>query len=135
MLRFILASSAALAMAAPALAQSAAPAVPVPPPGTEATAEPAAAAPATPAPATQTASVEAIIATDFPAYDTDKSGDISEPEFGKWLLELYAKNAAAKPLDEASKAKLTKDAFAKADADKNKKLAKPELIAFFSSGD
>lgn len=146
----ILTASSILALAAmPAIAQQADPMAA--PPASEApmtteeapmTTEQVPAPMAEPAPAQSAASVadpsrEAnvakVVETEFPTYDADKNGELSQPEFATWVLALHAKaeeaGGAAKK-DGAAKAKWAKDAFATADTDKNKKVSKAEIGKF-----
>lgn len=137
MLKFIAATSAALLVATPVFAQTTTPpAEPAPAPTEAAPVEtapaPAQAAPAQAAPAAD--QVQQIVAAEFPTYDTDKSGDLNETEFQTWILALRDKDpaSASQPLDDAGKAKFAKEIFAKADANKDKKIAQSEMVAFFS---
>lgn len=140
MLKFIAVASATLLAATPVLAQTATPpAEPAPAPTEAAPAQPAPAAPAQDAAqpaqaAPSTDQVQQIVAAEFPTYDTDKSGDLNETEFQTWVVALRDKDpaAAAKPLDDAGKAKFAKEIFAKADTNKDKKIAEAEMVAFFS---
>ena len=54
----------------------------------------AAAAPATAQP-NATAQVAQVVEADFPAYDTDKNGELSAAEFSAWMLKLKAASAPA----------------------------------------
>lgn len=135
----ILTASSLLALAAiPAIAQQADPLAAPPAPDTPMTTEQAPApdlAPAAqPAPAVEPkeVTVAKLVDAEFPAYDANKSGDLDEPEFGKWMLALHAisGSAKAKAMDEAAKAKWAKDAFTAADADKSKKISKAEMNKF-----
>jgi hypothetical protein len=139
-----LSSALALSAAAPSFAQStdplASPPAPDAPITTEApapvepVAEPAPVAePSAPAVDAKTATVTQIIETEFPSYDADKSGELTQPEFTAWVLALHSKAEeaqAATKLDAAAKAKWAKDAFATADADKSKKISKAEMSSF-----
>lgn len=92
-------------------------------------------APATAAPAAdaRAATVATIVETEFPTYDADKSGDLNQPEFSKWVLALHAKaeaSQAATAMDEKAKVTWAKNAFATADVDKSKKVSKAELNTF-----
>ncbi len=120
------------APAAPAPAMQAAPATPAPAP--EAQPAPATQTPATQAPpADYKAQVAAVVDSEFPAYDGDKDGNLTEPEFGKWLLALREASGQQQPaLDDAGKAKWVKDAFAQADADKSMKISKAEMNSFLA---
>jgi Ca2+-binding EF-hand superfamily protein len=73
------------------------------------------------------------VETEFPTYDADKNGELSQSEFSTWVLALHSKaeeTGSAAKKDEAAKAKWAKDAFASADADKNKKVSKTEISKF-----
>lgn len=74
-----------------------------------------------------------LVETEFPSYDADKSGDLDQVEFGKWVLALYAKAEAANvatPMEAKPKATWAKNAFSTADVDKSKKVSKIELNRF-----
>lgn len=136
----ILTASSLLALAAvPTIAQQADPLAAPPAEDVPMTTEQAPAAePATavqPAPAAaepKAVTVAKLVDAEFPAYDANKSGDLEEPEFGKWMFALHAASggAKAKSMDDAAKAKWAKDAFAAADADKSKKVSKAEMNKF-----
>jgi hypothetical protein len=160
MLRILTASSILALAAIPAIAQDAG--TTTPPPATEMpeptepssapgpVAEPAPApapadASATPAPADPSAApapaaaaqdrsarVAKVVEAEFPIYDANKTGDLEQPEFNKWVLALHAasNDPNAKAMDEATKTKWATDAFAAADADKNKKISKIEISKF-----
>ncbi|MFN3799868.1 MAG: EF-hand domain-containing protein, partial [Sphingobium yanoikuyae] len=86
MIRTLLLTSAML-VAAPALAEQAAPADPAAqaaqPAAPASPAEPQAAQPANPA-----NSVAAIVESEFPAYDTNKDGQLDQGEFSRWMVAL-----------------------------------------------
>jgi hypothetical protein len=105
------------AFSAPALAQTSGP--PAAPPAPEAAPAPAA-APAAP-------SVADTVAAGFPKYDKDGSGELSKAEFGTWITEAKAQSGGAAP-----DKKWLAEAFAKADADKNKTISAGELTSFLS---
>lgn len=98
------------------------------------TADPSTAQPAAPNAATsREASVTQVVDAEFPTYDADKNGDLSQSEFSTWVLALHLKaesTGGTAKKDEAAKAKWAKDAFASADADKNKKISKAEVSKF-----
>lgn len=150
MFRLITLSSAlALSAAAPSFAQisdpMAAPAspaapsasmttdMPMPPETSEPTAQPEATVAPAPAADAKAATVTQLIETEFPSYDADKSGDLNQGEFSKWVLALHSKAEqaqAATAMDAKAKATWAKNAFVTADADKSKKISKTELNAF-----
>ncbi len=118
--------SCALALASPAMAQTAksAATAPVdqamqsPPPG---------AAAATPNDA------KTLIAAEFPTYDKDGNSTLSAPEFDAWMVALKEKSGGP-AMAPADKATWLKQAFATADADKDKAVTQAELIAYLTSG-
>lgn len=150
MIRTLLCSTALL-IAAPAIAQTAAPAqepmqaAPAAPVTPAAPAEQA--APAAPAQDATTATpqaaepaagtqVAAIVESEFPAYDTDKSGQLEKAEFGKWMIALKDQEAKAtgKTLQPAEVTAWADGAFATADADKSTSVTKAELVTYLSGG-
>ena len=142
MLRILTASSLIALAAIPAIAQQADPMAPPTPMDAPETveaqpmAEPTPATAPAPAPAAAPQSreqqVTQLVEAEFPAYDADKSGDLEEPEFTKWLLALHAAGGDAKSaaMDQNAKLKWAKDGFAAADADKSKKISKAEMSKF-----
>lgn len=78
------------------------------------------------------AQVTKVVDAEFPVYDANKTGDLEQPEFNKWVLALHAAStdANAKAMDEAAKTKWASDAFASADTDKNQKISKAEISKF-----
>ena len=74
-----------------------------------------------------------LVDTGFPAYDADKSGGLTQPEFAQWVLALYATAEAANVatrMDSKAKAIYAKNAFATADTDKSKNVSKSEIYSF-----
>lgn len=124
MLRYLL-SSAALLIAGPALAQEMAPEGTPAPPQESAT---------TPQPSQQatTVDVAAVVDSEFPAYDTDSSGDLSTQEFSKWMTTLKKAEAAAtgQQLAGAEITAWASAAFAMADKDKSNAVSKAELVTY-----
>ncbi|WP_246248473.1 EF-hand domain-containing protein [Sphingomonas hominis] len=74
--------------------------------------------------------VAAILDSEFPTYDKDKSGSLSKAEFASWMDTLKAK---ADPSAKPNKA-WNDGAFKKADSDKSASVTKTELASFLSSG-
>lgn len=156
MMKAILLAGATL-MSTSAFAQDAAPAQTTAPtaqtvpadPATTAT-DPAAsatqAAPtAQPDPATQTAQTTAeagqpasgtqiaqIVETEFPKYDKDGKGQLSEKQFGEWMVALRSASEPGVTADKPEVKKWVKQAFAQADKDKSKAVSKAELTSFLS---
>ncbi|HKR17389.1 MAG TPA: EF-hand domain-containing protein, partial [Rhizorhapis sp.] len=85
MLRYLLCSSALL-LASPALAQETAPAGEAAP--QQGTANPQQSQQAT------TVDVGAVVDSEFPTYDGDKSGDLNQEEFSAWMTTLKKAEAA-----------------------------------------
>ena len=122
--------------APPAESQTPAPAQTTP----QTTPAPAETAPQTtpaPAPADQAAaqpnsstSVAQVVDTDFPAYDTDKNGELSKEEFAAWMTKLRAAQPGADTTAQTDSKAWTDAAFAQADADKNQSVSKGELTSF-----
>jgi hypothetical protein len=119
---------------APAETTAAAPTTPAAPsaaaPAQAATAQPAPTTEAAPAPAAQVANV---VKTEFPSYDRNSDGNLSDAEFTEWMSKL--RKATEPSLDTASPEVQTwmKGAFAQADVDKNKSVNQTELTAFLSA--
>jgi hypothetical protein len=147
MIRVLLCSTA-LILAAPAIAQTAAPAqqdpaAALPEPAAPQSATPAAPAdPAAPAeaqgatPANPANSVAAIVDSEFPAYDANKDGQLDQAEFGKWMVALKDQEmkATGKSLPPAEVTAWANGAFTSADADKSTAVSKTELVTYLSGG-
>jgi hypothetical protein len=147
MLKLVSISIAALA-ASSAFAQVADPAAPSASPSTAApsAAQPGAIDPAAPAqpgstaadPAASTGAaaspVAAVIDSQFPTYDKDKSGTLSGPEFKQWIADLKAQEMTSegKPADPAVAKQYAATAWKAADKNKDGKVSKDELTAFLS---
>ena len=133
-------SALALAVTAPAFAQQADPMATPPAPEAPITAEPQTSPAPTPEPQApaaaepREATVAKLVESEFPSYDADKNGELSQPEFTNWVMALHSKaedaGAMAKKMDIAAKTKWANDAFASADADKSKKISKTEMSQF-----
>jgi hypothetical protein len=147
----------AVAIAAPALAQTSAPASTAPAqpaatpaataaqPATAATpstsaqqpttaATPEAGATSAPAaaatPATNSSdAVAAVVSADWAKYDADNDGKLSKAEFGAWMTALREQNPAQKAAVKDPEA-WTTAAFAMADKDKSGAVSKTELEGF-----
>ena len=123
--------ASAIAFAVPAMAQEA-PADPAQP-ATEAQAAPQQAAPSGAAahqPASGQAQVAQVVETDFPSFDKDSNGELSEAEFSDWMLKLrQASGDKTAPTELKSWATA---AFAQADKDKSKAVSKVELTTFLA---
>ena len=137
----------ALAVAAPAMAQQAmtpdtatpqtAPAAPVQPDAaTPQAATPDAATPQAATPANPGNAVATIVDTEFPAYDADSDGELSQAEFSRWMVALKAQETkgTGQTLPEAEVTAWANGAFVTADTDKNATFSKPELVTYLSGG-
>ncbi|QNA84832.1 hypothetical protein G4G27_13135 [Sphingomonas sp. So64.6b] len=104
-------------------------------PADPATAAPGQAVAQQPAPATSKAEqVAQVVNTEFPSYDKDANGDLSEPEFASWMVALKTASDPATKAESAEVKKWIDQAFASADADKSKSVSKTELTGFLSQG-
>lgn len=131
----ILLLSAAIAVTAPAMAQTAPeqgamPAAPASP----AQSQPA--APANPAPSNPANAVASIVDSEFPAYDANKDGQLDQSEFSRWMVALKTQEMKATgsqlPTDQVMA--WANGAFSTADKDKSISVSKPELISYLSGG-
>ncbi|KQM86002.1 hypothetical protein ASE67_09000 [Sphingomonas sp. Leaf23] len=103
-------------------------------------------APATQAdPATQTAQTTAeagqpasgtqiaqIVEAEFPKYDKDGKGQLTEKQFGEWMVALRSASEPGVTADKPEVKSWVKQAFAQADKDKSKAVTKAELTSFLS---
>ncbi len=129
-----------LALATPVIAQDTAPSPAQPPvkempaPSSDPAPDTPSSAPVQSAPKTKEETIKEVVSAEFPSYDADKSGDLNKVEFGKWVTTLREQTMAqqGKPstMSEAEKTSWVKNAFAKADADKSKKVSQAELETF-----
>ncbi len=128
MLRMMI-SGAVLAFAVPAMAQQ----MPAADPAANAATRAAQPAQSTPsAPANQASQVATIVESEYPVYDTDKSGELDRAEFSKWLLALKQQEmqASGKTLPQAELTAWVSAAFQTADADKSGMVSKSELTTY-----
>lgn len=131
----------AVALAAPAAAQTAGapastnaaqpttpatPATPAPQPATDA---PGAQAATSATPANSTDAVAQVVSTDWSKYDADTNESLSKAEFGKWMTALQEQAPAAQKA-QAKPTGWTDAAFTQADKDKSGTVSKTELQAF-----
>ncbi|WP_345865186.1 EF-hand domain-containing protein [Sphingomonas qilianensis] len=129
MIKYVVMASAVM-LAAPVLAQ------------TQATAPVTASAPAQTAAATATGDTAAAPATaeqitqvvnsEFPTYDKDGDGRLSSAEFGAWMVALKSAGDPTAKADNPATRTWVGQAFASADADKNKSVSKTELTGFLT---
>lgn len=87
-----------------------------------------------PATGNKAENVQRVVEAEFGSYDLDKSGDLSESEFNIWVGKLYQQSLSAQGKSAAQEGPQTetwlKNAFAKADVDKNTMISKTELQTF-----
>ena len=147
----------AAAVSFPALAQTTAPADPAAPPTASEPATDTATPPVDPAPmpgastppastppaSTQPApsgaaatptQIAQIVEQEFPTYDGDQNGDLSEAEFGAWMKTLRAATDPTADVESAEVKSWIAQAFASADGDKSGAVSKAELTGFLSRG-
>jgi hypothetical protein len=84
------------------------------------------------APATTPGEVAAIVAREFPAYDRDRNGALTPPEFETWMVRL--KTIADPTLTPQAPHLRTwlGAAFQQADADRSRSVTLAELTGFLS---
>lgn len=118
--------TAALIMAGPALAQTAAPGGAMPEAGAAATPEQPAAQ------GQQTVDVAAVVDSEFPTYDADKSGELSQAEFSTWMTTLKKAEIATtgQKLGDNEITAWAGAAFVMADKDKSTAVSKTELVSY-----
>ncbi|MDX3910896.1 MAG: EF-hand domain-containing protein [Sphingobium sp.] len=87
-------------------------------------------------PATGATTVAAIVDSEFPAYDADKSGQLEKAEFSKWIVALKDQElkSTGKTLPPAEVTAWADGAFVTADADKSTTITKAELVTYLSGG-
>lgn len=100
---------------------------------------------AQPDPATQTAQTTAetgqpaagaqvaqIVEAEFPKYDKDGKGQLTEQQFGEWMVALRSASEPGVTADKPEVKAWVKQAFAQADKDKSRAVSKAELTSFLS---
>lgn len=94
-------------------------------------ADPAAQADATTQPATPD-QVKQLVDSQFPTYDKDGDGDLTQDEFGEWVIAL--RSASEPTLDAAAPETQSwvGQAFAQADADSSAGVSNAELTSFLA---
>lgn len=137
-MKTLMIAASALALSTPALAQM----EPATPPAstTQSTTTTQMPTPSAGQPATTTsettatatvADPKALIASEFPTYDTDTNGNLDKIEFAAWMGALKAKTDA-KPMPAAEMKKWSDGAFATADTDKSKTVTLAELQTYLT---
>lgn len=85
-------------------------------------------------PADKATQVAAVVGKEFPAYDKDSNGNLSQNEFGAWMMAL---RKASEPGFDTASAEATTwvgQAFAMADTDKDSAVNQSELTGFLAKG-
>ena len=107
---------------------------PVPQSAPQTTPAPEASTPPNEGTAATPAQIAQIVDQEFPTYDSDANGELSEPEFAAWMKKLRAATEpGVDPESEAVKSWIGQ-AFAAADADKSTSVNKTELTGFLARG-
>lgn len=78
--------------------------------------------------------VAQVVDTEFPTYDKDSDGKLSQSEFSAWMVALKTKSDPATKAESPVTKKWNTAAFAQADTDKSKSVSKDELTGFLSKG-
>ncbi len=73
-----------------------------------------------------------IVEAEFPKYDKDGKGQLSEAQFGEWMVALRSASEPGASADKPEVKAWVKQAFAQADKDKSKAVSKAELTSFLS---
>lgn len=147
MMRPVLFASALL-ISGSAFAQTTTPAQTTAPDAATATQDSTTTAPAPvtqPDPATQTAQSTAeagqpasgdqiaqIVEAEFPKYDKDGKGQLTETQFSEWMVALRSASDPATSADKPEVKAWVRQAFTQADKDKSKAVSKAELTSFLS---
>lgn len=80
--------------------------------------------------------VVSIVETEFPAYDQNNDGQLDKAEFSRWMVALKDQEmkATGRTLGPDQVSAWAEGAFVTADADKSISVSKPELISYLSGG-
>ena len=84
--------------------------------------------------ATPANDVASIVNSEFPAYDTDQSGQLEQAEFTKWMVALKDQEikATGKAVPPAEVTAWASGAFTTADKDKSAAVTKQELVSYLT---
>lgn len=105
-----------------------------PAPAPDASAPSAASEPAPSGTAATPAQVARIVDQEFPTYDGDGNGELSDAEFAAWMKKLRAATDPSVDSESAEVKAWIGQAYAAADSDKSGGVNKAELTAFLSRG-
>lgn len=78
--------------------------------------------------------ISQIIDKDFPTYDADANGELSQSEFESWMTALKASTEPAFDATSAEAQTWLGKAFASADVDRSNAVNKLELTGFLTRG-
>lgn len=76
--------------------------------------------------------IEQLVDTQFATYDKDSKGELSEEQFGEWMVALRSASEPNLQPDAPETQQWIGQAFAQADADKNDGVSKTELTGFLA---
>ncbi|RHW16589.1 EF-hand domain-containing protein [Sphingomonas gilva] len=99
-----------------------------------ATPDTTASAPTEQAPAAGPAQVAEVVKAEFPTYDKDSSGSLSDTEFASWMGALRKASEPTVDTESAEVKTWIEGAFASADTDKDKAVTEGELTTFLTAG-
>nr|WP_223181430.1 EF-hand domain-containing protein [Sphingopyxis sp. LK2115] len=105
-----------------------------PAPAPDASAPPDASEPASSGTAATPAQIAGIVDQEFPTYDGDGNGELSDAEFAAWMKKLRAATDPGVDPESAEVKAWIGQAYAAADTDKSGGVNKAELTAFLSRG-
>lgn len=105
-----------------------------PAPAPDASTPPTASEPAPSGTTATPAQIAQIVDREFPTYDGDGNGDLSDAEFAAWMKKLRAATDPSADPESAEVKAWIGQAYAAADADKSGGVSKAELTAFLSRG-
>lgn len=120
--------SAALVVAGPAIAQAVGAGGSTQQSGAAATAQ----QPANQAQQSSSVDVAAVVDSEFPTYDADKSGELNQAEFSTWMTTLKKAEIATtgQKLADNEITTWAGAAFTVADKDKSTNVSKTELVSY-----
>lgn len=85
-------------------------------------------------PASKAEQVAQVVEAEFPSYDKDSNGSLSQTEFAAWMVALRKASDPTLKAEAPATKKWIGEAFTQADKDKSKSVSKPELEGFLAQG-
>lgn len=76
--------------------------------------------------------VASVVDSQFGTYDKDANGKLSATEFGAWMVALKSQSDPATDANSPATRKWNQAAFAQADTDKSQSLSKAEVTGFLA---